>query len=126
MTSAIANGTATLNVTADKACVVAYTTDGGTTYTRVNATANASGGYDFSVSDYSDSMKFVVAVKGDVSGDGDIDSDDFGPLVAAFLETGELSGLGRAVGDLDGNGVIDSDDFGPLVAAFLGTGEITW
>ena len=125
VTGSVSNGTATLNVDCAKACVVAYTTNGGETYTRVNATA-ADSGYDFVVPDYSDSMKFVVAVKGDVSGDGDIDSDDFGPLVAAFLETGELSSLGRAVGDLDGNGVIDSDDFGPLVAAFLGTGEITW
>jgi len=126
VTGTVANGTATLNVTADNACVVAYTTDNGATYTRVNATANASGGYDFSVSDYSDSMKFVVAVKGDVSGDGSIDSDDFGPLVAGYLETGSLGSLGKVVGDLDGNGSIDSDDFGPLVAAYLGTGTIDW
>jgi hypothetical protein len=125
ITSSVSDGTATLNVDCDKACVVAYTTDDGETYTRVNAT-KADSGYDFVVPGYTDAMKFVVAVKGDVSGDGAIDSDDYGPLVAKYLETGTLNSLQSLIGDINADGVIDSDDYGPLVAAYLETGTISW
>ena len=124
MTSSIADGTATLNVASEKACVVAYTTDGGATYTRLTATA-ADSGYDFSVA-YTEGMQFAVAVKGDVSGDAAIDASDFGALVAAYLGTGTLDALNTVIGDVDGNGVIDANDFGALVAAYLGTGTVSW
>ena len=124
VTSSIADGTATLNVASEKACVVAYTTDGGATYTRLTATA-ADSGYDFSVA-YTEGMQFAVAVKGDVSGDAAIDASDFGALVAAYLGTGTLDALNTVIGDVDGNGVIDANDFGALVAAYLGTGTVSW
>ena len=125
VTSSISDGTATLNVACDKACVVAYTTDEGKTYTRVNAT-KADSGYDFVVPDYSEDMKFVVAVKGDVSGDAKLDAEDYGALVASYLGTGTLSSLNTVVGDVNADSKINAEDYGALVAAYLGTGTIAW
>ena len=106
----------------DKACVVAIDKGDGT-YTRLTGTA-LDGAYKFEAQSVED--KIVVAVKGDVSGDGAIDSDDYGPLVAKYLETGTLNSLQSLIGDINADGVIDSDDYGPLVAAYLETGTISW
>ncbi|MBR5391225.1 MAG: dockerin type I repeat-containing protein [Clostridia bacterium] len=123
VTATAENGTATLNVICDKACVVIAFD--GTAYTRLNATQNAQSGYDFTGA-YADGVTFTVAVKGDVSGDGDISAADFGALVAVYLGTGSLDALGGIIGDVSGDGDISAADFGALVAVYLGTGSIPW
>jgi hypothetical protein len=105
-----------------KACVAAIENSDGT-YTRLTGTAEGEA-YKFTANSADD--KIVVAMKGDVSGDGAIDSDDYGPLVAKYLETGTLNSLQSLIGDINADGIIDSDDYGPLVAAYLETGTISW
>ena len=117
------NGTATLNVICDKACTVLYTTDGGTTYTRLDAAA-ADTGYDFTTTEYADGMTFVVAVKGDVSGDGEITSADWGSLVEAYNGSA-LSTLNMLIGDVNGDMQITAADWGSLVEAFNGS-ALSW
>lgn len=124
VTAVADGGTATITVVCDQACTVVCTDDNGVTYTRLNY--DGTNGHVFTTDAYANGMTFVVAVKGDVSGDGSIDSDDFSPLVAAFLNTGSLNALNTIIGDINADDTIDSDDFSPLVAAFLGTGTISW
>ena len=124
VTGSVSSGTATLNVTADKACVVAYTTDNGATYTRVNATANASGGYDFAVSDYSDSMKFVVAMKGDADGDGIVGTSDYTAIARSLLlptnaRYQALDALNAITADADGDGVVGTSDYTAVARSLL-------
>ncbi len=121
--SAVAeNGTAKLNVSSDKACVVIACV--GTTYTRMNVNANADGtSYDFTVP-YAEGMTFIVAVKGDVSGDGQITSTDWGSLVEAYNGSA-LSALNMLIGDVSGDGQITSTDWGSLVEAYNGS-ALSW
>ncbi len=78
-----ANGTATLHVTAEKPCVVVVKI--GETYQRLEATPNAEGGYDFSQEEYNEAMEFIVAVKGDADGNGEVTTDDAMQLARACL-----------------------------------------
>ena len=63
------DGTATLHVTAANPCVVIVKKADGT-YERLEAVDNGNGGYDFIQAGYTETMEFVVAVKGDYDGDG--------------------------------------------------------
>ncbi len=78
-----ASGTATLHVTAEKACVVVVKI--GDTYQRLEATANGSGGYDFSQSGYNSNMEFHVLLKGDADSNGDVTITDAMLLAKACL-----------------------------------------
>ena len=115
--------TATINVVCDTACVVAYTTDGGTTYTRMTAEANGST-YDFSVA-YNSNMQFVVAVKGDADGNGTINANDLSLFVNASngdFSSGTYSeSLMRLIGDTDSNNLLDANDLSTLVNASNGS-----
>ena len=122
----VTDGKATLNVACDKACVVAYTTDDGATYTPVSA-VQADSGYNFVVPDYSENMKFVVAVKGDVNGDGILDSTDTGQVKAVQLgKIKTFTALQTLAADLDGNGTIESTEAGQIKAAQLGKIQLAW
>ena len=126
VTGTVDNGKATLNVACDKACVVAYTTDEGKTYTRANA-EKADSGYNFVVPDYSENMKFVVAVKGDVSGNGALDSDDVVQIKAAQLgKLTTFTDLQKLVSDINGDGILDSDETVQVKAAQLGKLSLAW
>ena len=125
VTSSIADGTATLNVASEKACVVAYTTDGGQTYTRLTATA-ATSGYDFSVPNYSDTMKFVVAVKGDLNGDGDTDGTDAYQIDRYDAGLRTLTALQALVCDINGDGDTDGTDSYQIERLDAGLRTFNW
>lgn len=69
------SGGISFSVSCDMACVVAYTTDGGETYTRLTATASADGGYSFYV-DLAANTEIAVVLRGDANGDGKITATD--------------------------------------------------
>ena len=121
----VTDGTATLNVACDKACVVAYTTDEGKNYTRVNA-AKADSGYNFVVPDYSENMKFVVAVKGDLDGNGTITIAEAAQVKAAQLGKLSLNSVQKLAADLDGNGSITIAEAAQIKAAQLGKLSLSW
>jgi len=104
----------TFTVACDKACVVAYTTDGGATYTRVPAVAS-NGAYSFTVT-LEENMQFVVNLKGDVNDDGVADSADVMLISRSRLSESHpayralSSDLEKEIGDANGDSVADSAD----------------
>lgn len=65
-----------LTVTYSLPCAVAYSTDGGATYTRISATSASDGSYVYDLSAVPANAKIIVVVKGDVNGDGKVNSKD--------------------------------------------------
>lgn len=66
----------TLNVQNDAACVVLYTIDNGETYTKLAATANEAGGYDFDLTNVPANAVIKIAIQGDFNMDGSVDALD--------------------------------------------------
>lgn len=109
-----------LNVKNDMACVVlVQQADGG--YQKVSAVANASGGYDFEIPA---DAQIVVAVKGDVDGNGKVNLRDYSAVVKSLLSSDNsnyspLSVFGVSVGDVDGNNKINLRDYSAIVKSLL-------
>lgn len=124
VTGTVSDGTATLNVASEKACVVAYTTDDGVTYNRLTATANSESGYDFVVPDYSEDMKFVVGLSGDADGDGSVGTSDYTAIARSLLlpENGRyqaLSAVNSVFADADGDGTVGTSDYTAIARSLL-------
>jgi len=129
----------TLNVKNDKACVVLVKqtdAEGNVTYTRLPATANANGGYDFDISSLPEGASLVVAVKGDVNGDGRVNARDRAALAKGLLPTDdenyqELDALASAIADVNGDGRINARDRAALAKGLLPSDDdnyqnLTW
>ena len=69
-------------------------------------------------------QKRVIVLKGDVNGDGAIDSTDYLRIKAHFLERSTLTGAFLEAADCDEDGVITSTDYLRLKAWFLGTFDL--
>ena len=103
------------------ACVVLI--KNGDTYTKVAATKQADGTYDFDVSDLNGG-EIVVAVKGDANGDGNFTVADRIAMARALLADDHasyqaLNGLGAAAGNADGNDSITVADRIAIARALL-------
>lgn len=118
-------GSVTFNVACDLACVVAYTTDGGETYTRLTATANANGGYDFTVN-VTEAMEIAVVVKGDVNLSGSLNVTDAQILQRFIAETYTLGALNQCAGDVISPEGISVTDAQALQRAIAETYTIQW
>ena len=125
VTGTVDNGTATLNVACDKACTVAYTTDNGATYTRVDA-VQADSGYNFVVPNYSEDMKFVVAVKGDANGDGAVTNSDVTRLKAIQNGKYQADVIAGLAADVNGDNSLTNSDATRLKAVLNGKASIAW
>ena len=127
-----AQTTKTVTVTHENACmvVVAVQNDDGThTYTRVEAQANDDGSYDFDVSDMPEGASVVIAQKGDINLDYQLDISDILACVYGFTSNGsdgyELSALEALIADTNNDNIIDISDILALVYAFTGT-ALNW
>ena len=105
----------TLNVQNDVACVVFWTNDNGETYTKLTASANEAGGYDFDLADVPANAVIKIAIKGDVNGDGKVNSADGVFLDRSLLEKGHkmfkaLDALQKIILDLNGDGKVNTAD----------------
>ena len=69
-------------------------------------------------------QKRDIVLKGDVNGDGAIDSTDYLRIKAHFLERFTLTGAFLEAADCDEDGVITSTDYLRLKAWFLGTFDL--
>ncbi len=117
-------GENTFTVTADVACVVAVSNDGGQTYTRLTAVGSGNT-YSFTVNLTADSQ-IAVVVAGDTNGDGDLDVSDAAKVKAALLGQAELGALGELAADVNYTNDMDVSDIARLKAVLLGEAELTW
>ncbi len=113
-------GENTFSVSCDKPCRVFVSNDGGDSYDRLTATANSSGGYDFTATLTSES-KIVVILVGDVDGDGTIELADYALAREIFLDsTYEADVLTKIMTDSNESGKITVSDITMIRRILLG------
>ena len=117
----------TLNVQNDVACVVLWTDDGGKTYTKLAATANEAGGYDFDLTNVPANAVIKIAIKGDANGDGELDAADAAMIRAAEVGLGAgLTKLQEYIADINGDGDMDSADAALARSVEVGNTTLSW
>ena len=118
-------GENTFNVDCDSACRVFVSHDGGLTYTRLTATENVNGGYDFTTELTAEST-IVVRLYGDINGNGRIAPNDYTLAKNIYLDsTYETAVLNKMLLDYNGDGRITVDEITLVRRAALGQG-IAW
>ena len=96
-------------VTCDQVCLVAYTTDGGETYTRLTAAATDSADtYSFTLPD--PNAEIAVVLMGDMTHDGQVDSTDAMQILRYCVGLKELTALASLGADINADGDINSTD----------------
>ena len=116
----------TLNVQNDAACVVLYTIDNGETYTKLAATANEAGGYDFDFTNVPANAVIKIAIKGDMNGDGVLGFADATMVMNAYGNDAPLSKLAELVADVDGISGIQFADATRIMNAWGNDQYLDW
>lgn len=116
----------TLNVQNDVACVVLWTDDGGETYTKLAATKNEAGGYDFDLTSVPANAVIKIAIKGDVNGDGVLGFADATMVMNAYGNDAPLSKLAELVADVDGISGIQFADATRIMNAWGNDQYLEW
>ena len=114
-------------VTCPRACVVAIDNGDGT-YTRLPAVPTGEANkYEFSCPpNFSESISLVVAVKGDVNGDGLTNAMDAGRVKSASVSKFTLTGVALLAADVDGNGSVNAMDAGRVKSASISKFTFAW
>lgn len=116
----------TLNVQNDAACVVLYTIDNGETYTKLVATANKAGGYDFDLTNVPANAVIKIAIQGDFNMDGSVDALDavmVNRAAAGLLPHNELQ---SQIGHVGGSDALDGLDALLINRSAAGKYTIAW
>ena len=116
----------TLNVQNDAACVVLWTDDGGETYTKLAATQNEAGGYDFDLTNVPANAVIKIAIKGDMNGDGVLGFADATMVMNAYGNDAPLSKLAELVADVDGISGIQFADATRIMNAWGNDQYLDW
>ena len=104
------NGGKKFTIACDEACVVAYSTDNGNNYTKLPATSTDTEGiYSFTLS-ISEDTKLLIALKGDVLLDGEIDPVDGTQIKRYSLGLRAFDANQLLLGDVNDDGEIDPVD----------------
>lgn len=117
-----AAGENTFTVACDKACVVLVKS--GETYTKL-AAANSGETHSFTAN-LAEGNEIIVRLKGDVNGDGVINTTDAGMAKAASLNKGSLSGLNLICAMVSGGTTVKTTDAGQIKAASLNKLTFNW
>lgn len=117
-----AAGENTFTVACDKACVVLVKS--GETYTKLTA-ANNGETHSFTAN-LAEGDEIIVRLKGDVNGDGVINTTDAGMAKAASLNKGSLSGLNLICAMVSGGTTVKTTDAGQIKAASLNKLTFNW
>ncbi len=120
------NGTNTFSVTADLACAVVVSYDGGQTYTRLTATANTDGSYRFTAANVTAETIVAAIPMGDANGDGKITNADITRMKAANLGKLSFDSLYTILTDVNGDGKITNADITRMKAVNLGKTALGW
>ena len=119
------SGATTFTVNYKYACMVAWTADGGESYTRLRGT-KVENGCTFTI-DVAQDMTIVIVRKGDVDLDGSFTILDAATAKAAQLGKATLNRLlQKMVADVTGEGTIDILDVSQIKAAQLGKATLQW
>ena len=110
----------------DVACVVLWTDDGGKTYTKLAATANEAGGYDFDLTNVPANAVIKIAIKGDMNGDGVLGFADATMVMNAYGNDAPLSKLAELVADVDGISGIQFADATRIMNAWGNDQYLDW
>ena len=116
----------TRNVQNDAACVVLYTIDNGETYTKLAATANEAGGYDFDLTNVPANAVIKIAIQGDFNMDGSVDALDavmVNRAAAGLLPHNELQ---SQIGHVGGSDALDGLDALLINRSAAGKYTIAW
>ena len=116
----------TLNVQNDAECVVLYTIDNGETYTKLAATANKAGGYDFDLTNVPANAVIKIAIQGDFNMDGSVDALDavmVNRAAAGLLPHNELQ---SQIGHVGGSDALDGLDALLINRSAAGKYTIAW
>lgn len=117
-----AAGENTFTVACDKACVVLVKS--GEAYTKLTA-ANSGETHSFTAN-LAEGDEIIVRLKGDVNGDGVINTTDAGMAKAASLNKGSLSGLNLICAMVSGGTTVKTTDAGQIKAASLNKLTFNW
>ena len=112
----------TFTVACEKACVVMVKS--GETYTKLVA-ADSGDTHSFTAT-LADGDQIIVRLKGDVNGDGQITTADFGQTKAAALGNLALNELNINCATVSGGESVRTADFGQIKAAALGNLTFNW
>ncbi len=118
------SGETPFTVACDSACAVLCSTDGGENYTRLTGTKSGNS-YSFTVNVDQD-MTIAIAIKGDVTLDGELKNQDVTIMKAAYLGKRDVSALQTMVADVNGDGELRNQDVTKTKAAFLGKTSLSW
>lgn len=109
-----------------EACGVGYLNNG--VYVALEALPNAYGsGYSYAVP--AGAAEVVIVLRGDVNGDGKIETTDIEELKNVILETEkaeEVSEVGKLAGDVNGDGKLTALDLALINAAVKGKINLNW
>ena len=113
-----------LNVQNDAACVVLWTDDNGATYTKLTATENPAGGYNFDLTGVPANAVIKIAIKGDIDGNGQVNSLDASRIARSLLPEGhnllvKLDTLSQTLADIDGNDTVNLLDSSAISRSIL-------
>ena len=61
----------------------------------------------------------IIIIRGDVSGDGYIDSDDISAIITHYLDLNILTGYKLIAADVNKDDDIDSDDISAIITHYL-------
>ena len=117
-----AEGDNTFTVACDKACVVLVKS--GETYTKL-AAANSGDTHSFTAT-LAEGDEIIVRLKGDIDGDGSIDSVDYGQAKAAALKKLPLTEIETLCATVTGGTSVDSGDYGLIKAVALNKTTCDW
>lgn len=115
-----------LTVTYSAACAVGYSTDNGQTYTHIKASSGNGNSYVYDLSAVPANAQIIVVVKGDVSGDGKVKSNDVSTVKAVNLGKATVGGKAFLAADVSGDGKIKSNDVSTVKAVNLGKTTLAW
>jgi hypothetical protein len=114
-------------VTCTQACVVAYTTDDGETYTRLNATTTETENcYSFTLPEEVIDAQIVVALKGDLDLDGEVQTDDAQQILRYAVKGRELTALEQTVANVNGDSKVNSSDALQILRLVAGVTKFEW
>ncbi len=112
-------------VTSDSACVVAYTTDGGQTYTKLTGTGTGST-RSFRIPISAQGATVAVVLKGDIMLDGEPNTTDVTQMKRFIAGKRNLEPLQILAADVTGEGKVNTTDITQLKRYIAGTRTFSW